>query len=341
MVEHIAADNRNRPTAGLVIFILISLLGCSSTPQNPQVGSMPHAPGVDLYVQGAQQLDRGETDQAVATLASAIQVNPNLISPRSLLGDIYRSRNQYALAADQYHALVELDPYEPKNDYYLGLCYQFLDRVKDAVASYLRALHLNPSDAKSNMNLGLAYLALGKPDDAIRYIEKATQIDPNSAEAWANLGVALDSKGETLTAENAYRKSIELDSNQAATMVNLGANLLQQGKDSGAIAILQEAIKRQDSALARKFLGDAFQHSGRNDDAIAQYQQAVKLDPNYAPALNALANSMIAKYESGSELDDALRQGAVDSWKKSLSTKPQQPQIASLIQKWDRPSPPK
>ena len=320
--------------------MLFVVAGCTSN-QNPQLTRTPHAPGVDLYVQGSEQLDEGKVDEAVATLASAIQVNPNLIMPRSLLGDIYRSRNQYALAADQYQALTQLDPYASDNYYYLGLCYQFLDRLKDSVATYLRALHLNPADAKSNMNLGLAYLALGKPDDAVRYIEKSTQLDPNSAAGWANLGVAYDACGEPLKAENAYRRSLELDSNQAATMENLGANLIQQGKTSAAIAILQEAIKRQDSAFAHKLLGDAYTMAKRDDDAVAQYQEAVRVDPNYTAGLNALASAMIAKYEAGSELDDSLRRTAVSSWKKSLAFKPQQPQIAELVQKWDKQSAPK
>jgi len=324
----------------LGIVIAVGATGCSSNKNEAQLTSSSATPGsgIDLYIKGNQQLAQGQTDQAVSTLTDAIAANPNLITPRQTLGAIYRDREQYAMAADQYQTLTRLDPYDPQNYYDLGVCYQFLDRVRDSIAAYLSALKLNPADARTNMNLGLAYLYLDNAPEAVNYTQKATQLDPNSADAWANYGVALDAQGDFLKAENAYRRSLELDSNKAATMIDLGANLIAQNKTSGAIAILNQAIRRQDSPLAHKLLADALLLDKHYDDAIAQYQQALTLDPNYTSALNSMAGAMIAKYETGSQLDDSLRASAVSAWKKSLTARPQQPQIAALVQKWDRPA---
>jgi tetratricopeptide (TPR) repeat protein len=283
-----------------------------------------------------QALDRGEQDRGVELLQQAIQANPGLITPRSILGEIYRKQNQYELALTQYQTLVGLDAYTPANHYYLGLTYQFMDRLREAAAAYMAALKLNPDDPKSNMNLGLVGLVLGNGDDAVSHIERATMLDPTSASAFANLGVALDSRGEYGRAESAYRRSLELDSSQPSTVTNLGANLIAQKKVSEAISMLEQAIKMEDTPRAHKLLGDALALAKRYDDALKQYDVALTKNSNYAPALNGRAAVLIQKYQAGSQLDDTLRAAAVKSWQQSLSANANQPQVSAAIKQWEK-----
>jgi len=323
------ATPRTRIPAAFAITFTTLLAGCATGPR-----ARPKA--VDTYVAGARAYQAGDKDKALATLVSAIDQNPDLVMARSITGDIYRSRGDYKDAAAQYEALTRLDPYTPANHYYLGLCYQFLNRFADAAASYLRALQLNPKDARSSTSLGSVYLMLGQIDDALRYLQRATEQDPNNADAWANYAAALDARQDYPKAETAYRKSLELNSDQPATLINFGTNLILQGRPQEAVNILQQAVQKSDTPLAHQRLGDAYAANKKYDDAIKQYEAALKLDPNYYPAMNEQARVLIAQYRAELELDDAKRKRALDLWKKSLALKPDQPKIKQWMQEVEK-----
>ncbi|HZZ43050.1 MAG TPA: tetratricopeptide repeat protein [Tepidisphaeraceae bacterium] len=311
------------------------LTGCASN-QGGSNWFTPKSSGVDSYVQGANAMDAGDKQRAVAALQRSIQQNPELITPRIMLGGVYRSDGDYQSALTQYQTLVKLDPYTASNHYYLGLCYQLLDRLQDAANSYQQALKLKPNDADANMNLGLVYLATGRLDDATQHTLAATKINPKSAPAWANYAVTLDAIGDYTNAESAYRRSLELDSSQPTTLLNLATNLVLQNRGGDAIPLFEQGLKQEDSALGRKRYGDALSQVKRYDDAIRQYDAALKLNPRYFPVFNEMGKAFIALYRAGYELDDSQRQSAVAAWRKGLEINPNQPDTQALIDQWSK-----
>jgi superkiller protein 3 len=316
--------------AAALFAIAVAVIGTGCASSNSSNGIK----GVDNYVKAVQAYNSGDRDRAVANLLTATRVNPDLIMARLMLGDLYREGGDYNSAVGQYEKLVQLDPYTWSNFYKLGVTYQFLERLQDAANSYSKALKLNPDDANTNMNLGLVYLFLGNPDDAVKYAERATLLDPKSAAAFSNLGVALDARGEYSRAEAAYRHSLDIDPENATTLLNLGTNLIAQNKGSEAVDIMEQVIKMQDTPLHRKRYGDALAKAGRYDDAVEQYQQAIKLDPKYYPAMNEIGWSRIAQYRNNLELDDDKREQAIAMWDQSLQVKPDQPKIEAAKKEW-------
>lgn len=316
----------------LTSFLMVGLFGiggCANMTQEPL-----RPKGVDLYVAGVQAYNAGDHRLAQARLEQATSINPNLRMARSMLGDIYRAQGDYDRARQQYEMLVKLDPYESDNYYRLGVTYQFLQRIEDAIATYLRALNIEPRDVKSCMNLGLCYLTLNQRDDAIKYLREATELSPDWADAWTNLGVALDSQGDASGAEAAYKRALELNRNQNVALLNLGANLIRQNKGADAVSVMEEAIKRSDNAPTRTRYGHALALVRRFDDALAQFTLALRADPRYYPAYNERGSTLIAQYETGLELDDRLRTGAIAAWEASLKLYPNQPPVRQAIKQW-------
>jgi tetratricopeptide (TPR) repeat protein len=307
---------------------VVGIVGCSSS-------SSSHAPkGIDRYVKAVQAYQSGDKDRAVQNLIAATRTNPDLIMARLMLGDLYRESGDYNGAVSQYEVLVKLDPYTWSNFYKLGVSYQFLERLREAADSYNRALKLNPDDPNSNMNLGLVYLYLGNADDAVKYTERATLLDPKSAAGYSNLGVALDARGEFARAEAAYRHSLDLDPDNATTLLNLGTNLIAQNKGAEAVDIMERVLKAADTPLHRKRYGDALAKAGRYDDAVHQYEEALKLNPKYYPAMNEIGWAKIAEYKNNLELDEAKRNEALAMWNQSLEINPDQPKITAAKQEW-------
>src|SRR5512145_688940 len=119
------------------------------------------------YVDGALAYHRGDKEEALDALRRSIVEDPDLIMARVLLGNIFKEKDLYAQAAEQYERAAELDPQTWVNHYNLGLMYHLLARLQEAAKSYVKAIELNPEDAKSNMNLGLVYAALGQADKGL------------------------------------------------------------------------------------------------------------------------------------------------------------------------------
>ena len=310
----------------------LGVLGCKSS--SNASGRIGRPKAIDRYIQAVHNYQSGDRDRAIRQLVEAMRQNPQLIMPRIMLGDLYRDQGKYPEAVAQYERVTRMDPYYASNWYKLGVGYHLSERLKDAAGSYQKALDLKPEDAKSNMNLGLVQLYLGHPEKALDYAKKATATEPRNAAAWSNLGITLDAMGDYAGAEEAYRKSIDLDPDSAPALINLAINLMAQDKAAEAAEIMKRVVSLNDSPAMRKRYGDALAKAGRYDQAIQQYHEALKQNPDYYPAMNEIGYSRIAEYRKGFQLQDAKRADALANWKQSLAVNPNQPKIQSAVKEW-------
>jgi tetratricopeptide (TPR) repeat protein len=100
---------------------------------------------------------------------------------------------------------------------------------------------------------------------------------------------------------------------------------------------MEQVLTRTDAPSAHKRYGDALALAKRYDDAMKQYDIALKIDARFLPALNEKGFLLIKRYVDGLDLDDALRLRAIEMWRSSLTINPNQPRIADAIKKWEKP----
>ncbi len=322
--------------AGVVLIGGLLLLGGCQSSESSQAGNNSGQSAMSAYVSGYQAYQNGDRDAAVRELLTAVDGDPQLITARAMLAEIYRQEGKYRQAAQQYEMLTALDPYDYLNFYHLGVSEHFLSQLRRAAQAYQKALALKPDDPKSNMNLGLAYMALGNSQDALPFAKKGVELTPDSAAAWGNYGLVLDANGNLADAEAAYRKSLDLDPSAAGVQVNYAGNLLRQNRPAEAVALLKPLNEKQPTSLSLRRLGDAYAAMGQSGEAVRQYQAVLKMNPRYYPAINAIADVRIGEYEKGLQINNAARAEAVSMWKRSLEINPNQPKVKALLERWEK-----
>jgi tetratricopeptide (TPR) repeat protein len=103
--------------------------------------------------------------------------------------------------------------------------------------------------------------------------------------------------------ETLFRTTIERNSECWLAYGNLGVALLQKGHVDEAIADYEKALEiKPDYPEAHSNLGTAFLQKGRVDEAIAQCQKALAIKSDYAGAHANLGNALLQK----GEVDEAM-----------------------------------
>ena len=111
-----------------------------------------------------------------------------------------------------------------------------------------------------------------------------------------------------------YRTTLDRNPTCWVVHYNLGIVLAKTGRPQEAIEHYQQALQiRPDYVEAHNNLGKELYQSGRTQEAIAEYQESLRLNPNYYQALNNLG---VAFSESGRPQD------AIPCFEKALRLAP-------------------
>jgi tetratricopeptide (TPR) repeat protein len=195
-------------------------------------------------------------DEALETLDKACELNPRSVEPL-----VYKARI-HAAAENLDAALVDLNlaySVDPGNLEVLlrrAGVYQQLDQKEKALADVDQTLKLKP-DLPPAMQLRAMLLAdADKLDEAIAELERLRELQPGNVSAALQLGMLYN-------AAKRLDKAVEIFSDLLA--------------------------KHADNWMALRSRGDARLNSGKQAEAIDDYEKAVKLQPRDPGILNNLA----------------------------------------------------
>ena len=181
-------------------------------------------------------------------------------------------------------------PGSARANYNLGLDLEVIPgREAEALHRYEQALRINPDYAEAHNNLGLALEgAPGGLAGSIAHYEKAIRIAPDFAEAQYNLANAL------AKIPGAFPRRWNTTGMPARLLPEPGGIALQLRQRPGeggrrladATAQYEEALRiNPDYAEAHTNLGNVLaRRPGRLSDAVAQYEEALRLKPDFAEA---------------------------------------------------------
>lgn len=146
-----------------------------------------------------------------------------------------------------------------------------------------------PSKEKWHFDRGVRFARSGQVDAAMREYEAVLVIRPSHAHAQFNLGALLEFNGQTQEAERRYKTALGLNPDFGLAHHALGKILARQGDVNGAAVHFRAAVTLDPSPSLYVDYADLLAGQGTHDQAIDAYQNAIRLNPHYAPAHNNLA----------------------------------------------------
>ena len=161
----------------------------------------------------------------------------------------------------------------------LGLVLTQSGNDPEAIAAFREAVRIRPDYADAHANLG-AVLTPTDSEEAIRELEKAIALAPDLVKAQFNLAEAYGANPKHGAAKQIelLRKVIAAAPTFARGHQALGKALLQDGKMTEAIAELQEAVRLDSQSGESHYqLGLALARAGRKDEGTTEVQKGREL----------------------------------------------------------------
>jgi len=151
-----------------------------------------------------------------------------------------------------------------------------------------------------------------KYDEAVTLFRQITETDPADFAAWYELGTVYFIQKNYAEAEKAYTQAIAKHPDYGIALLSLGRLRIAQKNYDGAIEALLQAVKAlPDSAQANFFLGEAYLQNRKGSLAVGYLNQALKLDPvGMADArlrLGALYNAAGMKDKAAAQYEEFLK----------------------------------
>lgn len=158
--------------------------------------------------------------------------------------------------------------------------------IPQAITQYQEALKLKPNLPAAWYRLGVLYAQTKQFPKAIDAWEHYAKVTNGSAAAYSNLGFCYEVAGDVSNAASAYQQGIQQNPKSVPCRVNYGLMLARAGNESAALEQLEAVLT---PAEARYNLGSVYEQLGKKQQARAQYEKALELNPSLWEAQTRLA----------------------------------------------------
>ena len=158
-------------------------------------------------------------------------------------------------------------------------------RLQEAVMQH--RLEKDPNDFEAHMNLGAILLSRLDAQAGVSELRAALRLEPNRPEVCNMLGLGLATLGRNSEAIGEFERALRARPDYASARFNLATAQAKAGKIDEAVENLRQLVAANpDDPAATKRLADALTvrgtlllRDGKRSEAVAQFDEALKLDP--------------------------------------------------------------
>jgi tetratricopeptide (TPR) repeat protein len=266
------------------------------------------------YDRGLAKFNQQDFKGAIAEFDQALKAQPNYPEALNWRGGAYNQLDDSKQAIASWNQAIQLKSDYSRPYYNRGLVKGSLGDIEGAMSDLNTAIRLEPTLAVAYNYRGLAKGSLGDTEGAISDLNTAIRLEPTLAQAYNNRGSIFIKQGKTDAALKDFRQAVQMAPKNGSFYSNLcRAELANYNEQAGfdacdrAISLgYEHPVAYTNRGVARLRLKDP------KAKAIADFDQAIKLDPEEAAAYFNRGHQLIltdpSKRQAGiRDLETALR----------------------------------
>jgi Flp pilus assembly protein TadD len=225
-----------------------------------------------------------ELDQNIAAYDAALKLRPEDILMRRGFLELLDQRGDFDREVQEAQQLVNTPPPRSQSKLRYGDALLHDGRVREAIPVYREVIRLRPDESDPRQALGDALLQTGAEDDALAAYRAAEARGDDTPEFHNNLAMLLMKKGDLNGAGEHLQRALQWTQNPI-WQANLGGLYYRQGKYEAALEQFGKALSgMSDSPALRDNIGLTLMALGRKQAAANQFEEALRIDPNYSQA---------------------------------------------------------
>ena len=165
----------------------------------------------------------------------------------------------------------------------------------------LKAVELEPTNPQARRALALGHLWKRDLESAVTEIETAVEHGPNSADAIASRGYILSYASRAAEAIRSLEKAMRLNPQYPGLWLHFLGHAYFVHKDyEAAASVLEQRIRREpETDISRVLLAACYGHLGLDADAMRQWDEVRRINPNYSIEQKA----QVLKYKNPADWD--------------------------------------
>jgi len=239
-----------------------------------------------IFSCGEKKPQQKPTSSTMLTPADALTEQ---IAKDSGNADLYFQRAKWNLSTKKISAAekdilkaINLD--STRADFHLlmaDICFAGF-HIMEAENAFKKSISLEPDNIDAYLKLAELNLYTKKYEESISNANEALRIDKHRSKAYFIKGFVYKETKDTLRAISSFQTCVEQDPDYYEAIIQL-ANLYATHNDPIALQYYNNALKLQPHSVEALYdRGLFYQNTGAFEKAVNDYNELLKVDPNYA-----------------------------------------------------------
>ena len=233
----------------------------------------------------------GKAEIAAEHYKEAIERGTSHSRIHANLAAALHSLDRLTEALEQSEIAVRLDVENADALNIMGRVKSGQNKFEEAVSAFQGAIHLRPDWYPPRLDLGITWQKLGKLPEALEALEQAWMLNPNDLETGKAMVSVMIALGQTEEAEDLLNTLDKIFPENSELPFHRAINDRSMGKLEESVDLFRLAIERGlDAPEAHNNLAVSLFDLRRLDETFAAANKAIALDPDFPSAYNTLGN---------------------------------------------------
>jgi tetratricopeptide (TPR) repeat protein len=236
------------------------------------------------------QFENDDVEGALAEVAAVVEKTPDQIAARLLQSQILRTLKRYDEALESLAKVAELAPSSPLPHQYRGEIYREMGQFDKAIEEFSRVLQIEPDLDLALIRRAEAYFFADMLEEALADVDAVLKDNPELALAHGLRAQILAGQEKFADAITEMKLLIDELPGQPDLKMHLALYYQLNNQTKEAIAAYTEVLGLDSKHyLALRSRGDAYLNLGEHEKAVADFAEAIKLEPEDSALLNNYA----------------------------------------------------